>query len=70
MHAKDAPFGEPPLAFLLDESLNPVGSDELQVFDLAHAIFQAIALIEMPQVVAREFRACAAKSAGALATNA
>jgi hypothetical protein len=69
MHAKDAPLGEPPPAFLLDKFLDPFGFDEFQVFDLAHAVCNPIALIEMPQGVARKFGACAAKSACALAAN-
>lgn len=70
VHAKHDVLGEPPLAFLIDELLDPPGPDDFQVFDLANAVVHLVALIEMPQVRARKFRARTAKSSGALAANA
>ena len=68
MHTQDASRGEPLLAFLVDKSPYPFGFEEFQVFDWAHTVGRPIALIEMPQAVARKFGTPAARSA-ALAAN-
>ncbi|HXJ88105.1 MAG TPA: hypothetical protein VMS18_14885 [Candidatus Binatia bacterium] len=69
MHTKDAPPGKPPFAFVLDKFLDPFGLDEFQVFDFAHAVSRPIAVIEMPEAIARKFGACTAEPAGAFAAN-
>jgi hypothetical protein len=69
MHTKHASLRKPSFPFPLDQLPDPFRLDEFQVFNLAHAIFRPVALIEMPQPRTRKFRACAAKSAGALPAN-
>jgi hypothetical protein len=44
--------------------------DKFQVFDLAHAIFCAVAFVQVPKPVAWEFRATKAVLAGALGADA
>lgn len=69
MHAEHAPLGQPALGFLLEKFLDPFGVNEFQVFNLAHAVFRPVALVEMAQAVARKFRAGAAESSCTFAAS-
>ena len=68
--AEDAFFADPPPALHGDEFPDSVLSDKFQVFHLAHAIFRAVAVIEVPQPVAGKLQAVAAEFAGAFGTDA
>jgi hypothetical protein len=68
--AEDAFFGEPSLALCGHEISNSFFSNKFQVFDLAHAVFCAVAFIHDREPVAREFRALATEIAGAFCAGA
>ena len=59
MHAKDAFFRNPPLAFRRHEFPYTFIPDEFEVFDFTHAVFRPIAVIEVPEPFARELRTMA-----------
>ena len=70
MDAEDASFRHPLLALGCDELPDSVLADELQVLDLAHAVFREVALVEVAQPAAWEFRAMTTELAGAFLADA
>jgi hypothetical protein len=68
--AEDAFFGYPSFALSSDKFSYSVLSYKFQIFDLAHAIFRAVASIEILEPFAREFGTVAAELAGAFGADA
>ena len=68
--AEDALVTNPFLALRLQEFPDSLVPDALQVFNLAHAVFRAIAVVEVPEAVAGELRAMATEFAASFVANA
>src|SRR5512143_2498120 len=68
--AEDALVTNPSLALRLQELPDSLFPDALQVFNLAHAVFRAVAMVEVPEAVAGELQAMATELAASFVANA
>lgn len=68
--AEDALVTNPSLALRLQELPDSLFPDALQVFNLAHAVFRAVAMVEVPEAVAGELQAMATERAASFVANA
>ena len=69
MHAEDAFVGDVFLALPFQELPYPIVSDKFQILNFAHAIARPVALIQVPQSVARKLYAFVTKIACAFITK-
>lgn len=58
---EDAAWGDPFLALRRHEFRDSVLADIFEVFDLAHAVFRAVPMVQVPEAVAGEVRAVASR---------
>lgn len=70
MDAEDAFGGDPLFALRDHEFPYPFVPDEFEVFDFTHAVFRAVAVIQVPEPLAGKLRAIAAEFSGAFPAEA
>ena len=68
--AEGALVTNPSLALRLQEFPDSLVPDALQVFNLAYAVFRAVAMVEVPEAVAGELRAMATELAATFVASA